>query len=200
MKKDIMEVVREFQNLSYLDWRLNTTFVTLIPKKEGEKTIFDYRPISLLSRVYKMIGKALAKRLSSVLMSLISDNQCGGVEGHQIHEGILVANELIDSRLKLGEPGLVYKLKFKKAFDTVSWRFMDALFHKFGFGLKWRNWLLTCWKLAKFSILVNGDPCGFFHSSRGLQQGDPLSPLIFSLVAESLGQLMLMAQRCQLVG
>lgn len=60
MKKDIMAIVNEFFHNNYLDWRLNTTFVALVPKKEGEKEIKDFRPISLLLGIYKIIGKMMA--------------------------------------------------------------------------------------------------------------------------------------------
>lgn len=86
-----------------------------------------------------------------------------------MHDRISVANELIDSCLKSGRLGLVYKLDFRKAFDTVSWSFMESLFVKMGFGFKWRSWLKTGWKTTTFAILVNGTPCDFFKSMRGLR-------------------------------
>lgn len=100
----------------------------------------------------------------------------------QIHEGILVVNELVDSRLKSKRLGLIYMLDFKKAFDMVSWEFLRALLQKFGFRSKWCRWLHTCWASTNFSVLLSDSPEGFFPSSRGLWQGDPLSPMIFPLL------------------
>lgn len=131
---------------------------------------------------------------SLVKPCLVSCYQCGGVGGRQIHEGVLVANELINSRNKCGEPGLIYKLDFNKVFDMVSREFLEKFFVKLGSGPKWRSWMLTCWKTARFSMLVYGSPCGFFYATRGFKQGDPLSPMIFALVVESLTQLNLCAQ------
>ena len=59
-----------------------------------------------------------------------------------------------------------------------------------GFSAKWRQWILFCLSTVHFSILINGSPCGFFGSTRGLRQGDSLSPLLFVLVMEALGRML----------
>lgn len=121
-------------------WRIGRyTFLTLIPKKEGGKEVGDFRPIRLLSRAYKMLAKMLANRLKLVMGSLILDYQMAGVEDKHIQENVLIADELIGSRLKNKRPGLVYKIDFSKAFDHVSWECLDYLMERFGFGLKWRG-------------------------------------------------------------
>ena len=92
----------------------------VVPKIERDKGIGDYRPISLLKGTYKVVAKVLAIRLKAVLPKLVSDFQCGGMEDKLIQEGILVANELIDSRIRGSTAGVALKLDFRKAFDTVS--------------------------------------------------------------------------------
>lgn len=83
------------------------------------------------------------------------------------------------------------KIGFFKAFDCVSWEFLDTMLSQFGFGSKWRSWLKTCWSTSSFSILLNGSPGKTFKSSRGLQQGHPLSPMVFVLAIEILTQMFL---------
>lgn len=92
---------------------------------------------------------------------------------------------------------MIFKKDFYKAFDRVSWSFLNCLLQKFGFGSKWGPWLTTCWKTASFSILLNRSPRKVFKSSRGLRKGNPLSPLVFVLVVQVLTRLLYKAQRCE---
>jgi hypothetical protein len=111
-------------------------------------------------------------------------------KGRQILDSVLIANEVLDSRLKVGLPGVLCKLDIEKAYDHVSWDFLIYLLRRCGFSGKWCNWIWFCISTVRFSILVNGSPQSFFASSTGLRQGDPLSPLLFVIVMETLSHLM----------
>lgn len=112
-----------------------------------------------------------------MINSIVSEFQFGGVPDRNIYEGVLIANELIDSYVKSKKSGILFKIDFRKAFDTVSWGFLQALLEKFGFGNTWRNWLGTVWKSARFSMLIGGAQKGFFRSTS--QTGRP--PFSFTI-------------------
>jgi hypothetical protein len=88
---------------------------------------------------------------------------------------------------------VICKLDIEKAYDHVNWGFLLYLLRRCGFGEKWISWISFCISSARFSVLVNGTPAGFFSSSRGLRQGDPLSPLLFVIVMEALSKMLSIA-------
>ncbi|XP_042940888.1 uncharacterized protein LOC122275743 isoform X2 [Carya illinoinensis] len=200
VKEDIMKVFQELHEAGKFEKSLNTTFIALIPKKVGANEVSAYRPISLVSGVYKIISKVLANRLSEVVGKIISKPQNAFVKGRQILDAALIANECVDSRMKNGGNGIICKLDMEKAYDHVNWDFLLYILGRCGFGEKWRAWIRWCVSTAKVSVLLNGSPAGFFHSSRGLRQGDPLSPLLFVVVMEGLGRMMSALSRNGLVG
>ena len=110
--------------------------------------------------------------------------------GQKILDAVLVANECVDSRARQGKSGVMCKLDIEKAYDNVDWGFLQYMMVRMGFGAKWRSWMEFCVSTVRFSVLINGTLVGFFQSYRGLRQGDPLSPLLFILIMETLSQML----------
>ncbi|XP_026439725.1 uncharacterized protein LOC113338544 [Papaver somniferum] len=168
---------------------INSSFIVLIPKNTRSDTIKDFRPIGLSNFFFKIITKFLATRLGTVLNRLISEEQVAFMKGRNIHENIALASELINeisAPRNFGNVGL--KLDIAQAFDTVSWEFIAEVFRQYGLSETWCSWIHSILSSARISVLINGSPEGFFSITRGLHQGDPLSPLIFVLIENILSR------------
>jgi hypothetical protein len=135
----------------------------------------------------------LANRLKQVLPSLISRNQSAFVPGRLITDNVLVAYEALHSmatRMKGKKGFMAVKLDMSKTYDRVEWPFLEAMMRRMGFEEQWIKLIMTCVQSVSYSVMVNGASYGKIVPSRGIRQGDPLSPYLFLLVAEGLSSLM----------
>ena len=183
---DIVQMVDEFYRTNLLPPGINSSFVTLIPKVKGANKLHDFRPISLVGSLYKIISKLLASRVKQVMSEVISDHQNAFIKGRQILDSVLIANEAINFMKKKKGKGYLFKLDFHKAFDSVLWDYVNEVMASMGFGSRWRGWIMQCISTAKMSVLVNGSPTKEFKLEKGLRQGDPLSPFLFNIAVQGL--------------
>ncbi|KAJ9691733.1 hypothetical protein PVL29_013809 [Vitis rotundifolia] len=195
IKEDLVRVFDEFHRSGIINQSTNASFIVLLPKKSMAKKISDYRPISLITSLYKIIVKVLAERLRGILHETIHSTQGAFVQGRQILDAVLIANEIVDEKKRSGEEGVVFKIDFEKAYDHVSWDFLDHVLEKKGFSPRWRKWMRDCLSSVSFAVLVNGKAKGWVKASRGLRQGDPLSPFLFTLVANVLSRMLFRAEK-----
>ena len=107
---------------------------------------------------------------------------------------MLIANEVVDEKKRSGEEGVVFKIDFEKAYDHVDWGFLDHVLERKGFSAKWRSWMKGCLSSMSFAVLVNGNAKGWIKATRGLRQGDPFSPFLFTMVADALSKMMIRAK------
>ncbi|GJZ25236.1 RNA-directed DNA polymerase, eukaryota [Tanacetum coccineum] len=174
MEKDVVDAVSFFFTEGMFPKGRNASFIALIPKMQDAKVVKDFRPISLIGSLYKIIAKILANRLVMVLGDLVSEVQSAFIANRQILDGPFILNELIQWCKSKKKQTMIFKIDFEKAYDSVRWDYLDDVLEKFGFGSKWRGWIHNCLHSSKGSILVNGSPTDEFHFRRGLKQDEGL--------------------------
>jgi hypothetical protein len=198
MREEVCQAILEILNYGVIPQDLNLTHITLIPKLKNPLHVTDFRPISLCNVLYKLISKVLANRLKKILPSIIAPTQSAFIPGRLISDNVLAAYETLHT-MHTGMKGkkgyMAVKLDMSKAYDRVEWGFLEAVMEQMGFNRRWIDLVMMCVRSVKYSIVVNGTPCGLITPSRGIRQGDPISPYLFLLCAESLSAMFSQANR-----
>lgn len=160
--------------------------ISLIYKKGEKDSLKNYRPISLTNTDYKIIAFIFAKRLQTILIKLISEQQTAYIKGRYIGENGRLILDVFEYCETENLDGILLFLDFEKAFDSVEWNFLFKVLEKFNISnnfIKWANILYTN---PIFTMKNNGWLSKTCTMTRGIRQGCPLSALLYLFVAEIL--------------
>ena len=161
--------------------------ITLIEKKGKDRSLLEnWRPISLVNVDAKIMSKVIASRIKNVLPYIIHHNQTGYVKDRFIGETIRSIFDIMDFTVNENIPGLLLFIDFQKAFDSVEWNFLYECLKMFNFGENFLHWVKTFYNNIQSCVMNNGTISNFFTLERGVRQGDPLSPYLFTIVVEIL--------------
>jgi len=186
LKQDIIEVVKSFKESGCILKGCNASFITLIPKVTDPSSLDQYRPISLVGTLYKIITKVLSCWVKEVLPLVIDASQSAFLKGRVMLDSVLVTNEVVEELRRNGRRGLCLKVDYEKAYDSVSWEFLFYMLQRLDFHSKWLKWVKWCLESASVSVLVNGSPTREFRPTRGLRLRDLLALFLFLIVVEGL--------------
>jgi hypothetical protein len=130
---------------------------------------------------------------------LISKNQSAFIKGRFILESVVVVHEIIHDIHRNKESGVILKLDCKKAYDRISWSFLEEMLISRCFGKTWVGWIMRVVRGGSLCVRINDENSKYFKPRKGLRQGDPLSPLLFNLVAGIFTRMLIKAVRNNLI-
>jgi hypothetical protein len=188
----VCDAVRSFLGGDEIPEGFCDSVIVLIPKVTKAKHLSKFRPISLCNVLYKIASKVVANRLKLLLPDIISEYQSAFVPGRLITDSALIAYECLHTvRRQSGKsPFFALKIDMMKAYDRIEWEYLHACLSKLGFVPTWIASVMRCVTSARYAVKVNGSLTSPVVPSRGIRQGDPISPYLFLLCTEGLSCLL----------
>jgi len=189
-----MSLFQEFHQGTLPLHCLNFGTIILLPKKNDAKLIQPYRPICLLNVSFKIFTKVAPNRITTIAQKIIRPTQTAFIPGRNFMQGAVILHETIHELHTKKKDGIIFKIDFEKAYDKVKWSFVQQTLRMKRFSQKWCNWVEHLTQGGNVNIKVNDQLGNYFQTRKGLRQGDPLSPILFNIVADMLALLIARAK------
>ncbi|MCO5576442.1 hypothetical protein L7F22_030252 [Adiantum nelumboides] len=130
--------------------------ISLIPKGGDTTCLRQWRPITLLSSVYKILAKLINSGLRTFLPDLIHTSHTGLVQDRCILDNLFCLHQAIDWARTSSTPLAIILLNFEKAYDRVDWDFLEGSLDRMGFPLAWIRGVSTLYMSASSSVTIGG--------------------------------------------
>nr|CAE05084.3 OSJNBa0009K15.4 [Oryza sativa Japonica Group] len=189
IKADLLDLFKDCHNGTLPLFSLNFGTIILFPKCVEAMKIQQYRPICLLNISFKIFTKVATNRIIGVTQKVISPTQTAFIPGRNIMEEVVILHETIHEMCRKNKSGVIFKIDFEKAYDKVKWSFVQQMLRMKGFSPKWCQLIASFVQGGHVGIKVNDQIGNNFQTYKGLRQGDPLSSIIFNIVADMLALL-----------
>ena len=184
----IMNYIQFTEQIGILSENQRIGVITLLPKgQKDKKNLKNWRPITLLSTLYKIISGVIGNRFKKFLPQVIDLGQKGFVDGRYMGEVTrLLYDTIHDAYSTKGKKGIIMSIDFEKAFDSVSFSFIEKVIETAGFPKKMAKWVKILLRDFKSHINHAGNLLKLIHLGRGARQGDPIASILFVLAIEVL--------------
>ena len=185
VKEIILELFREFSRGTLDMSRLNCWIISLIPKVPGAANIRQFRPLTVLNVIFRILAKEYVTRAALIAPWIHHPNQSAFTKGRYILDGVLVLHEIIHEVKTKHLHAVFFKIDFHKAYDTVHWSFLREVLLKRGFDPHWVARVMQLVTSGRTAVNINGEIGPYFTPGQGVRQGDPISPFLFNLVVDA---------------